>query len=81
MRIHICIRKREPVAGHATVGGRKPVPFEGWLDLLERLSDLVRSSPFGEQWPESEITPSDEGGSGRGDVPAFSGGRCHDDPV
>jgi hypothetical protein len=81
VRIHIWIRKREPVAGHATVGGRKPVPFEGWLDLLELLSDIVRSSPLGEQSSQSDIAPSDEGGRGRGDVPALSGGRCHDDPV
>jgi len=53
------------VAGHATVGGRKPVPFEGWLDLLERLSDLVRSSPLGEQSSEGDIAPSDEGGRGQ----------------
>jgi hypothetical protein len=39
--IHISIHTVEPVSGKAKVDGGPPVQFEGWLDLLERLSDLV----------------------------------------
>lgn len=64
MRIHIWIRRREPLVGHASADGRKPVPFEGWLDLLQRLSDLVWSSPTEEPGAEGDVAQCDEGGRG-----------------
>jgi hypothetical protein len=64
VRIHIWIRRREPLVGHASVDGRKPVPFEGWLDLLQRLSDLVWSSPAEEPGAEGDVAQCDEGGRG-----------------
>jgi hypothetical protein len=38
--IHVWIHAVEPVAGQAAVHGRRPAPFEGWLELLQRLSEL-----------------------------------------
>jgi hypothetical protein len=38
--IHVWIDAVEPVAGQAAVYGRHPAPFEGWLELLQRLSEL-----------------------------------------
>lgn len=42
--IHIWVRIVEPVAGEAALDGAPSVRFEGWLDLLARLSDLVASA-------------------------------------
>ncbi len=42
-RIHLWIRTREPLAGEVGLHGERPTPFEGWLELLERLSELVAS--------------------------------------
>jgi len=42
--IHIWVRTVEPVDGHAALDGAPSVRFEGWLDLLERLSELVASA-------------------------------------
>lgn len=39
--IRVSIRAVEPVAGEAELDGRAPAPFEGWLDLLQRLSELL----------------------------------------
>lgn len=38
--IHVWIRGLEPVTGQAALEGRRSAPFEGWLELLQRLSDL-----------------------------------------
>jgi hypothetical protein len=39
--IHVWIHAVEPIAGQAALNGLRPAPFEGWLDLLQRLSELV----------------------------------------
>lgn len=45
--IHVRIHALEPVAGQAVLDGRRPAPFQGWLDLLQRLSELVASAAEG----------------------------------
>jgi hypothetical protein len=42
-RIHLWIHAREPLAGEVSADGEVPASFEGWLDLLERLFELVVS--------------------------------------
>lgn len=42
--IHIWVRSVEPVAGDTGLHEAPSVRFEGWLDLLARLSDLVASA-------------------------------------
>jgi hypothetical protein len=39
--ILISIETREPVAGGARLGSGEAVSFQGWLDLLRVLSDLL----------------------------------------
>ena len=39
--IRIWIERAEPLAGTAAVEGAEPLAFQGWLDLLRVLSELV----------------------------------------
>ena len=43
VRIHIWITEGEPLAGHATAQGRATMAFEGWLEMLQVLAELVSS--------------------------------------
>jgi hypothetical protein len=42
--LHVWVRTLEPVGGRIALDGRRAAGFEGWLDLLQRLSDLVASA-------------------------------------
>ena len=68
MRIHILISEREPLTGHAMVHGRTTLAFEGWLEMLQALAELVSSSPTHGPLPiGGDSAPSDErlqGGGG-----------------
>jgi hypothetical protein len=39
--IRVWIERAEPLAGTAAVEGAEPLAFQGWLDLLRVLSELV----------------------------------------
>jgi hypothetical protein len=39
--IRISLVSREPLVGTATTGSRRPLHFEGWLQLLQVLAELV----------------------------------------
>ena len=39
--IRVWIERAEPLAGTAAVEGAEPRAFEGWLELLRVLSELV----------------------------------------
>ena len=41
MLIRILIERAQPVAGTAVTEGQEPLPFDGWLELLRVLSELV----------------------------------------
>jgi hypothetical protein len=41
MLIRIVVEQAQPLAGTATTAGRDPLRFEGWLELLRVLSELV----------------------------------------
>jgi hypothetical protein len=41
MLIRISIETTQPLVGAAATEGGDPVPFEGWLDLLKVVSELV----------------------------------------
>lgn len=43
MLIRIWIASTQPLAGTAVTKGREPVHFDGWLELLRVLSELVAS--------------------------------------
>ena len=41
MVISVTIERMQPVAGTATAGGERTVPFAGWLDLLRVMAELA----------------------------------------
>jgi hypothetical protein len=41
MLIRIRIESTQPLAGTAAAKGSDPLPFEGWLELLRVISELV----------------------------------------
>ncbi|HYT79714.1 MAG TPA: hypothetical protein VEQ37_10750 [Actinomycetota bacterium] len=43
VHIDLWIRAGEPLAGEMSPDGGQPTSFEGWLDLLDKLSELVAS--------------------------------------
>ncbi|HET8579519.1 MAG TPA: hypothetical protein VFL31_00840 [Nitrospiraceae bacterium] len=49
MDIRLSIRTTEPLAGTATAADRSPLAFEGWLELLRVLSELVGSKGISQE--------------------------------
>lgn len=45
MLIRIWIQRTQPLAGTAATEGAEPVGFDGWLELLRVISDLVAAAP------------------------------------
>jgi hypothetical protein len=41
MLIRVWIERADPLAGTAAVEGAEPLAFQGWLELLKVLSELV----------------------------------------
>lgn len=48
IRISISIESTQPLAGAAMTDGGEPVPFDGWLELLRVVSELVATDAGGE---------------------------------
>ncbi len=44
MLIRISIERTQPLAGAAVTEGSDPVPFDGWLELLRVVSELVAAA-------------------------------------
>jgi hypothetical protein len=44
MLIRIWVERMEPLAGTATTEGSEPLRFEGWLELLRVVSELVAAA-------------------------------------
>lgn len=65
MVIHLRIDRPEPLKGTATAGGREPMPFEGWIELLAVMAELVRSRTTRGEPPAGAGRPTpEEGGAG-----------------
>jgi hypothetical protein len=47
--IRIWIERVQPLAGTAATEGGAPLAFEGWLELLTVVSELVHATPRGEE--------------------------------
>lgn len=45
--IRIWIEGRQPLAGTAAIEGSEPLRFDGWLELLKVVSELVAAVPPG----------------------------------
>ncbi len=43
VHIDLWIRAGEPLAGELSADGGRPTSFQGWLELLGKLSELVAS--------------------------------------
>jgi hypothetical protein len=70
--IHLWVRSVEPVAGRIALDGRRPAAFEGWLHLLQRLSELVASSPGAKHRPISDCGSSPRAALRHRDLRAFT---------
>ena len=44
MLIHIRVENTQPLSGTAAAKGSDPLPFEGWLELLRVISELVATA-------------------------------------
>jgi hypothetical protein len=44
MLIHIRIENTQPLSGTAGAKGSDPLPFDGWLELLRVISELVNAA-------------------------------------
>ncbi len=45
MLIHVRIERSQPLAGTAAIEGSEPLHFDGWLELLRVVSELVAAGP------------------------------------
>jgi hypothetical protein len=45
--IRVWIERTQPLAGTAATEGAEPVGFDGWLELLRVISELVAAAPTG----------------------------------
>ena len=45
MLIRIWVKRIEPLAGTAATEGSEPLRFDGWLELLRVVSELVAAAP------------------------------------
>jgi hypothetical protein len=45
--ISVWIEASQPLAGTATIEGGEPLRFDGWLELLRVVSELVDAAPSG----------------------------------
>jgi hypothetical protein len=43
--IRIWVKRIEPLAGTAATEGSEPMRFDGWLELLRVVSELVAAAP------------------------------------
>jgi hypothetical protein len=43
--IHVWIEGSQPLAGTAAIEGSEPLRFDGWLELLRVVSELVAAEP------------------------------------
>jgi hypothetical protein len=48
MLILMWIAGSQPLAGTAAIEGREPLHFDGWLELLSVVSELVAAGPLAE---------------------------------
>jgi catechol 2,3-dioxygenase-like lactoylglutathione lyase family enzyme len=59
MLIRIWIERSRPLAGTAAIEGSEPLRFEGWLELLRAVSELVAASAGGDEGTAkgTDVTP------------------------
>jgi hypothetical protein len=55
--IHIRVERTQPLAGTATTVDAEPRRFDGWLELLTALSELVAAVPSPDEQQEAAEEP------------------------
>jgi hypothetical protein len=53
MLIRVWIERTQPLAGTAATEEAEPLHFDGWLELLRVLSELVAAAPSGGADPDT----------------------------
>ena len=56
MLIRIWVERLEPLAGNAATEGSEPLRFDGWLELLRVVSELVAVAPSSGEEGEAQLT-------------------------
>ncbi len=57
MLIRIWIERTQPLAGTAATEGSDPLRFDGWLELLRVISELVAAAPSGGEDADATAKP------------------------
>ena len=60
MLIRIQIGRTQPLAGPAATKGSEPLRFDGWLELLRVLAELVAAVPSGGENADTVAEPCKE---------------------
>lgn len=58
MLIRVWVERTQPLAGTAATGEAEPLAFDGWLELLRVLSELVAAAPSSGADPGTVPRPS-----------------------
>jgi hypothetical protein len=72
MLIRVWIERAQPLAGTASTEESEPLRFDGWVELLRAISELVDAAPSSdedadaEEWPMQGDQTGDNGGRGAG---------------
>jgi hypothetical protein len=59
MLIHIRIENAQPLAGTAATEGAEPLHFDGWLELLRVVSELIAGASSGGEDTDAADKPSE----------------------
>jgi hypothetical protein len=54
--IRIWVERPEPLAGNAVTEGSEPLRFDGWLELLAVVAELVAAAPSSGQERDGQLT-------------------------
>jgi hypothetical protein len=63
MLIRISVQRTQPLAGAAVIEGRDPVHFDGWLELLRVVSELVATAGDKDAQGDGQPLQANETGS------------------
>jgi hypothetical protein len=54
--IRIWVERPEPLAGRAVTEGSEPLRFEGWLELLAVVAELIAAAPSSGEERDGQLT-------------------------
>jgi hypothetical protein len=77
--IRVWIERTQPLAGTAATEGAEPVGFDGWLELLRVISELVAAAPSGGEDADAAEEPM-QGNQTGDDTRLHPESRAHEQP-